>query len=491
MAATPADAPALILSFVSNQELRPLSMQIATPRSTDPVQPAAADGAPSRFWLVAAIASLGGLLFGYDTGIIAGALLFIREDFALSEWMEGLVAGAVLVGAVGGVAIGGQLADRFGRRLLIFACAVLFVISSALCAVAPGIGMLVAGRVLVGMAVGVASMVTPIYLAEISPPAQRGTIVTFNSLCIVTGMLGSYLLSWSIADWAYSWRWMLGFGVLPGALLALGILLLPASPRWLAAQGRFDEAREVLARMRPDDAIDAELRLLRRDARAQGTEARWSTLLQPRYRRVLLVGLLLPFFQQATGINAVLYFAPRIFERAGADTPARAILATAAVGAVNVLFTLVALRLMDRAGRRPLLLWGIGGMTLMLTALSVGSVAGASSLVFAATCLCGFIAFFAFSLGACYYVLASEIFPQAIRGRAMSLSAGMMWVTNLAVTVSFPVLNDALGNGGAFGLFAAIGVAALLFVWRRVPETRGRSLEQIDRLFSTNPQAKV
>lgn len=462
-------------------------MHVAVPSpSVSNLTSAEDDAPPAKFWLVAAIASLGGLLFGYDTGIIAGALLFIRDDFALGELMEGLVAGAVLIGAIGGVAVGGTLADRFGRRPMIFACAVLFVVASAICGLAPDAAMLIAGRVVVGMAVGVASMITPIYLAEISPPAKRGTIVTFNSLCIVSGMLGSYLLSYWMTDWTDNWRWMLGFGVLPGTLLALGILFLPASPRWLAQQGRFKEARAALEQMRAEDAIDSEMRTLRRDVsdREHEEEPGWATLLTGRYRRVVLVGMLLAFFQQGTGINAVLYYAPRIFERAGADTPALAILATAAIGLVNVIFTLVALRLIDVAGRRALLLWGIAGMDVMLGLLTATSLWGEPSLIVAVSCLCGFIAFYAFSLGSCYYVLASEIFPQEIRGRAMSLSAGAMWVTNLLVTVSFPLLNDRLGNGGTFGLFLVLGTAALVFVFRMVPETRGHTLEEIGRLFA-------
>ncbi|PNU06425.1 sugar porter family MFS transporter [Novosphingobium guangzhouense] len=462
-------------------------MQVSVPElSSDFAETdSSSDSPPARFWLVAAIASLGGLLFGYDTGIIAGALLFIREEFGLSTLMEGVVAGAALVGAVGGVMVGGHLADSIGRRLLIFVCALVFIVASVICGIAPELWTLIAGRVLVGVAVGIASMVTPIYLAEISPPAQRGTIVSFNSLCIVAGMFGSYLLSYWMVDWTEGWRWMLGFGVLPGTLLALGIMLLPASPRWLASQGRFNDAREVLYHMRPADAVDAELALLKRDARQQAKQedATWATLFQPRYRRVLTVGVLLGFFQQATGINAVLYFAPRIFEKAGADTPALAILSTAAVGFVNVLFTLVALRLVDRAGRRALLLWGIGGIDVMLIAFGLGAFAGQESLLFAALCLGGFIAFFAVSLGSVYYVIASEIFPQAIRSRAMSLVAGVVWTTNLGVTIVFPSINAALGNGGSFLLFAGIGAVAFLFTWRMIPETRGRSLEEIGRLF--------
>lgn len=465
-------------------------MQIGIPDTGTTTIKDDAEAPPARFWLVAAIASLGGLLFGYDTGIIAGALLFIRTEFALSTFWEGFVAGAALIGAIGGVMIGGHLADSLGRRLLIFICAILFIVASVICGAAPELWTLIAGRVLVGVAVGIASMVTPIYLAEISPPAQRGTIVSFNSLCIVAGMFGSYLLSYWMVDWTHGWRWMLGFGVLPGALLACGIALLPASPRWLASQGRFDEARDVLCHMRPEDAVDAELRLLKRDARRQANdhEPSWGALFQPRYRRVLIVGVLLGFFQQATGINAVLYFAPRIFEQAGADTPALAILSTAAVGFVNVLFTLVALRLVDRSGRRALLLWGIGGIDVMLLAFAGGSLMGQESLLFAALCIGGFIAFFAVSLGSVYYVLASEIFPQAIRGRAMSLVAGVVWSTNLGVTIVFPTINAALGNGGSFLLFAAIGGLAFLFTWRMVPETRGRSLEEIGRLFE--PEAR-
>jgi len=462
-------------------------MMDAAPTPQDTPPPGEDSSPPARFWLIAIIASLGGLLFGYDTGIIAGALLCIRAEFGISELMEGIIAGAALIGAIIGVLLGGPLADRIGRRMLIMICAMLFILSSVACALAPSISLLVVGRMLVGMAVGIASMVTPIYLAEISPPAQRGTVVSLNSLCIVGGMFGSYLLSWAMIDWADNWRWMLGFGVLPGFILALGILLLPASPRWLAAQGRFAEARDVLNSMRPEDAVEAELRLLRRDARKNRqaeTASGWSSLFTPPFRKVVLTGILLAFFQQASGINAVLYFAPRIFQQAGANTPALAILATAAVGFVNVIFTLVALWLVDHAGRRILLLWGLAGMNLLLAVLALGSWIGISSLWFAAACLCGFIAAFAVSLGSVYYVLVSEIFPQNIRSMAMSLAAGTVWCTNLVVTIFFPTLNEALGNAGSFLIFTVIGVLAFIFTLRYIPETRGHTLEEIGSLFT-------
>ncbi|WP_170065811.1 sugar porter family MFS transporter [Novosphingobium guangzhouense] len=442
-----------------------------------------------------AVASLGGTLFGYDTGVIAGALLFIRDQFALSEFMQGAVVGIALFGALVGVAISGTLSDRYGRRLPIALCALFFILGSLACAFAPDVVMLMIGRGLIGVGIGIANSVTPIYLAEISPPDRRGMIISLNSVCIVAGQLASFLLDYWMIDWNHNWRWMLGFGVLPGVLLIMGIALLPQSPRWLAAKGRLKDAEVVLRRMRNPEGVAAEVELLARDAaqesqasltdnhKPMAAEMSWKTMFKPRYRRVLLVGLLLSFYQMATGINAILYYAPIIFEKAGANTPALALLATSALGLVNTIFTLVAMQLVDRVGRRALLLAGLGGVIATLAILTGGILLGLSSIWFATLCLCGFIACFALSLGTVYYVVVGEMFPQEIRSHAMGLSTGMVCVTNLLVTIAFPVANAAWGNAGSFAFFAVIAATAFLFILRALPETKGRDLGEMRTLF--------
>ena len=435
------------------------------------------------FQLLATIAALGGLLFGYDTGVISGALLFIREAFHLSTAMQGVVASIALAGATAGAAMAGWAADRFGRRITLIVTAATFVLGSLISAVAPDTTMLLIGRIVVGLAIGVASMVTPLYLAELAPAAKRGAVVSLNQLFITIGILVSYLIGFALSYFTGGWRWMLGLGALPGLVLGGGMYVLPESPRWLAGLGRMDEARTSLERTRSKDEAARELRELRTDlATDSGEEVPWSRLLEPRLRAPLIVGIGLAMFQQITGINTVIYFAPTIFEQAGLPGASASILATAGVGAVNVALTVVALLLLDRVGRRPLLIGGLVGMTLCLVCLAAGFYFGASGSVAFVTVLslAAYVAFFAIGLGPVFWLLIAEIFPLAVRGRAMSLATVANWGFNLVVTLTFLNLVQALGQTGAFLVYAALSIVAVVFVARLVPETKGRSLEAIE-----------
>jgi sugar porter (SP) family MFS transporter len=389
--------------------------------------------------------------------------------------------------------VAGDLSDRFGRRAVIFGAALLFVAGALVSAFAPGEGVLMVGRFIVGVAIGVASMLTPLYLAEVSPTASRGAATSVNQLCITGGILVSYLVGYAFAKESGGWRWMLGLGAVPGAILALGMLALPESPRWLAGHNRHDDARAALKRLRGADAdVEPEVRELRSDlTRDDGEAAPWSALLAPRLRPALIVGVGLAAFQQITGINTVIYFAPQIFQAAGLSSASVAILATAGVGVVNVALTLVAIWLVDRVGRRPLLLWSLGGMAVSLAALSAGFAFGATGALTVAS-LCVYVAFFAIGLGPIFWLLIAEIFPLRVRGRAMSLATISNWGFNLIVTISFLGLVDALGRPGAFGLYLLLTVAAFAFSWRLVPETKGRSLEEIEAALEgeTAPRAK-
>ncbi|MFO1069920.1 MAG: sugar porter family MFS transporter [Geminicoccaceae bacterium] len=434
------------------------------------------------FAVMAGLAALGGLLFGYDTGVISGALLFIRQEFAMSPTMEGMVAAIALAGAAAGALVGGALSDRFGRRLVILGTALLFVVGALLSAGAGSLGLLLLGRLVTGIAIGIASMLTPLYLAEIAPSANRGALVSLNQLAITVGILVSYLVGYAFAS-SGGWRWMLALGALPGLVLAAGMLALPESPRWLARAGREADARAALRRLRGQDDVAAELRLLRQDLAADGPEAPWSALADPALRPALTVGVGLAMFQQITGINTVIYFAPTIFESAGLPSASAAILATAGVGVVNVLMTLLSIRLIDRVGRRPLLLVGTAGMVASLVLLGVGFMAESGSAwlgTLTVLSLVAYIGFFAIGLGPVFWLLAAEIFPLAVRARAMSLATLANWAFNLVVTLTFLDLLAALGKPATFLLYAAMGVAALLFIQRRVPETRGRTLEEIE-----------
>lgn len=436
-----------------------------------------------RFYLVAVIASLGGLLFGYDTGVISGALPFLKKEFALNSTMQGIATGAVLGGAAIGAALAGAISDRFGRKPVILVVAVLFTLGALGSAVAPSVGVLLIGRAVVGFAIGVASMLTPLYLAEMAPKQQRGAIVSLNQFCITLGILVSYLVDYALADAANNWRWMLGLGAVPGVILFLGMLALPESPRFLAGENRMDEARRSLVLMRGTDQVDDELHELRTDVRKEGRVASWSELLTPHARRALLVGVGLAVFQQVTGINTVIYFAPTIFQSAGLPSASASILATAGVGLVNVLMTILAMWLMDRAGRRALLLWGLAGMIVMLLVLAAGFAIGQKGLVSYITVgsVAAYVGFFAIGLGPVFWLLISEIFPLAVRGRGMSIATVANWGSNLVVTVVFLDLVKWLGSSGAFLLFAVLSIVAYVFTYATVPETKGRSLEEIER----------
>jgi SP family galactose:H+ symporter-like MFS transporter len=435
------------------------------------------------FRLLVVIAALGGLLFGYDTGVISGALLFIRTEFDLSPTMQGVVAGIALVGAALGAAFAGSLSDRFGRRLVLLVTGIVFVVGAVVAALAPTTSTLLAGRVIVGMGIGFASMLTPLYLAEIAPAENRGALVSLNQLMITCGILVSYLVGYVFAQGG-QWRWMLGLGALPGAILGGGMLALPETPRWLAGHGRLADAEAVLRQLRGSaHDIAAELSELRTDLRRQGRLASWRELLDPVVRGPLVVGVGLAIFQQITGINTVIYFAPVIFQAAGISSASSAILATAGVGVVNVAMTVVAIRLIDKVGRRVLLLSGLLGMTVCLVLLGLGFVLGSSSSSLGwltALSLAAYVGFFAIGLGPVFWLLISEIFPLYIRGRGMGVATIANWGSNLVVTVTFLELIVVLGRPVTFFFYGALAGLAYLFTWLQVPETSGRSLEAIE-----------
>jgi len=440
-------------------------------------------GNPVKFYLMAAIASLGGLLFGYDTGVISGALPFIKKDFNLDPTMQGVATSSVLVGATIGAACAGVLSDRFGRRGVILAVALLFIVGALGSALAPSLAILLIARAVVGVAIGVASMLTPLYLAEVAPKEQRGEIVSLNQFCITLGILVSYLVDYALTGVPDNWRWMLGLGVVPGAILFAGMLGSPESPRWLAGLGRIDDARAALRRSRGTHDVEAELRDLRTDLRQEsGRSAPWSDLLGRRARGPLIVGVALAIFQQVTGINTVIYYAPGIFQSAGMSSASVSILATAGVGLVNVIMTVVAMRLLDRVGRRALLLVGLAGMIVMLLVLSGGFALGTKGAVAYITVISValYVGFFAIGLGPVFWLLISEIFPLAVRGRGMSVASVSNWGSNFVVTLVFPGVVAALGSAAAFLIFAVLSVFAFVFTYWKVPETKGRSLEEIE-----------
>lgn len=326
-------------------------------------------------------------------------------------------------------------------------------------------------------------MLTPLYLAEIAPAQQRGAIVSLNQLCITLGILVSYLIGYAFAHASGGWRWMLALGAVPGLILAIGMSVLPESPRCLAGHCRTGDAEAVLRSLRGTPDVSQELSTLRTDiAREDRRVASAAELLSPRLRRPLIIGIGLAMFHQITGINTVIYFAPTIFQSAGLPSAATSILATAGVGAVNVIMTIVSIRLIDRLGRRQLLFWSLAGMAATLLVLSGAFYAGASGNLawIAVASVAAFVGFFAIGLGPVFWFLIAEIFPLAVRRRAMSLATVANWVFNLIVSATFLDLDAAVGSATAFLLYGALTLAALAFVALMVPETKERSLEEIE-----------
>ncbi len=445
---------------------------------------ASSPGAGRRFvYVVAFISALSGLLFGYDTGVISGAILFIRRDFDLSPAANGLVVSAVLLGAVLGAALGGTLADRWGRRRVILLAAVIFALGALGSGLAPGAAWLVLSRGVLGLGIGVASFVAPLYISEVAPVSVRGALVSLNQLMITIGIVLSYVVDLALAS-AGAWRWMLGLAVVPAVLLLLGMWLMPETPRWLKRRGLDDPARVVLQRIRGGAAVAAELDEIAASLRQQ--EAGWAELFGPAVRPALVIGVGLAIFQQVTGINTVIYYAPTILELAGFQSATVSILATVGVGVVNVVMTVVAIWLLDRVGRRPLLLVGLVGMIAGLAGLGLAfrlMGSGTSIGLLATLLLMLYVGFFAISLGPIFWLLIAEIYPLKIRGLAMSVATLSNWAANWLVALTFLTIVDLLTASGAFALYAVLGLAALVFSYLRVPETRGRSLEEIEAQF--------
>jgi sugar porter (SP) family MFS transporter len=429
----------------------------------------------------AAITALGGLLFGYDTGVVSGALLFLKKDFGgLSSFQQELVTSLLLVGAVAGALTAGRLADRIGRRITVLITALVFIVGVLLVAFSPTYPVLLIARIIIGLAVGSASTIVPLYIGEVVPARVRGGLVSLNQLAVTAGILVSYLIDYGLSD-SGNWRLMFGLAVIPAAALFVGMLFQKESPHWLIRQGREDEARHVLRRVRDESDIDAEIREVREVSQREGS---YRDLISPRVRPLLLVGVLLAVFQQITGINTVIYYAPTLLQGAGLGNNA-ALLANVVNGAVNVGMTIVAIWLLDKVGRRPLLLSGTAGMAvgMIIVALSFlgGSQLHGTLAIVAIIGLLVYTGSFAIGLGPVFWLLIAEIYPLRIRGAAMSVASMANWAANFVVTVSFLTLLSAISGVGVFFLFGFLTLVALAYFWRKVPETKGRSLQEIER----------
>jgi MFS transporter, SP family, galactose:H+ symporter len=438
------------------------------------------DNSSGFVYIAAAISALGGMLFGYDTGVISGAILFISKDFSLTQLQVEIVVSCVLIGALIGAMIGGVLADRFGRRRVIIATATLFVGGAIVTALSPTFTLLISGRIIVGAAIGVASFTTPLYISEVSPIRIRGRLVSINQVALTSGIVISYLVDYALAD-IQGWRWMFGLAAVPAAILAAGMFWLPESPRWLVSRNLIDSARTVLERIRRTKDVGTELDDIQSSLAVQS--GGWRDLFTPLIRPALIVGVGLAILQQITGINTVIYYAPMIFEFTGAKSASASILATIGVGVVNVAMTVVALLLVDRVGRRPLLLIGLTGMIIGLGVLGLAfqlpSLSGSLGWI-AEISLMLYVGAFAIGLGPVFWLLISEIYPLKIRGVAMSVATSANWGANLFVALTFLTLIQATGRSSTFWIYGLVGIGAWLFTWFYVPETKGRSLEDIE-----------
>jgi sugar porter (SP) family MFS transporter len=436
---------------------------------------------PAVVW-TAAITALGGLLFGYDTGVVSGALLFLHTSFGnVSSFDKELVTGLLLVGAAVGAFGSGRLSDSIGRRRVILTAGI-FVVGVLGAALSPTLWFLIVTRFVIGLAVGSASMAVPLYISEVAPPRVRGALVSFTQLALTTGILVAFLVDYALSSSA-DWRLMFGLAAIPAVLLFVGMLTQAESPVWLVTHGRIADARKVLTRVRSaDHDVEGELEEI---SSLTSDKVSYRELLEPGVRKLVVIGVLLAVFQQITGINTVIYYAPTLLHQAGFGNSA-SLLANVGNGIVNVAMTVFAIRLIDKVGRRVLLLTGTIGMAIALLVLAStfalgGDTLGHTASIVAVVCLVVYTGSFAIGLGPVFWLLISEIYPARIRGKSMSIATIANWGANFVVAVTFLTLLNAISNAGTFFLMGFLSLVAVAYFWRKVPETEGLTLEEIER----------
>jgi len=435
----------------------------------------------TRFSLFASlIAAIGGLLFGYNASVISGALLFLANDFHLTTLQQELVVSTLLIGALLGALLGGFIADHLGRKKTLFLTVILFLTGILVLAGAKGLEALLYGRLISGLAIGIVSMAVPLYIAEMSPPENRGALVSLNQLAITIGIFSAFVITYVYSD-SGAWQDMFLFGLIPLCLQFFGLFFIPETPSWLMNHGQLNAAEKILHKIRVaslnEDLVPTEKK------EDVPTSKNWRELFSPHIRKAFLIGIGLSVFQQITGINTVMYYAPRIFQLAGFQTAETAIFATMLVGAVNMGMTFIALWLIDLIGRRRLLIAGLIGMFVSLIALGFSFLSTQGEGLAAVAALMFYVAFFAISLGPVAWLIISEIYPLGIRGRAMGIATFANWVCNYFISLTFLTLIDVLGTSSTFWLYGLISLLGLWFVYRHVPETKGKTLEQIQSFW--------
>jgi len=445
--------------------------------------------------LICMVAAIGGFLFGFDTAVISGTVSLVKTGFNLNAVSEGWFVSCALLGCIIGVSVSGLLSDKYGRKLVLILSAVLFLVSALGCMYSASYTALILFRLIGGLGIGVASMVSPLYISEFSPSRLRGMMVSLYQLALTIGIVMAYFSNAWLAGHASAfatieslrkifseevWRAMLGLGALPAGIFLICLFLIPESPRWLLLNGEEEKAGKILIRI--DGAATAKKEIDAFNAQHDTSESSIAELFTPVYRKALWIGLLLPFLSQVCGINAVIYYGPRILEQAG-FTLNSALGGQVTIGLVNVVFTFVAIFTIDRWGRRPLLFVGIGGAVLSLLTIGLLFASGVTYGPWILIFILIFIACFAFSFGPVCWVVIGEIFPNAIRGKAMALATLSLWIGNFIVGQLTPVLLEGLGSSWTFWIFALCCSPALWITWKLIPETKGRSLENIEHYW--------
>ncbi len=446
-------------------------------------------------YLICLVAALGGFLFGFDTAVISGTVSLVKNDFSLDAVSEGWFVSCALLGCIAGVSFSGKLSDKYGRKPVLVISAIMFLASALGCMWSGSFTALIIFRLIGGLGIGVASMVSPLYISEFSPSRYRGMMVSLYQLALTIGIVVAYFTNAYLAGHTHDtytgsnmqtifsaevWRAMLGLGALPAGIFLLSLFAVPESPRWLLLKGYHIKAKLILIKIDGEEAAVSEINAFNKQLDDGDTSLK--ELFKPVYRKALWIGLLLPFLSQVCGINAVIYYGPRILEQAG-FTLNSALGGQVTIGIVNVVFTFVAIFTIDIWGRRPLLYAGVGGAVTALLIIGIlfalNVTSGPWILIFILT----FIACFAFSFGPVCWVIVSEIFPNAVRGKAMSLATLSLWIGNFLVGQLTPWMLEGLGPSWTFWLFALCCSPALWLTWRLIPETKGRSLENIEKYW--------
>ena len=466
-------------------------------------------------YVIAVIAATGGLLFGFDTGVISGAIPFFQKDFGLDNSMVELVTSAGLVGAILGALFCGKITDILGRKVVILASAVIFTIGALWSGFAPSIEQLIIARLFLGIAIGVSSFAVPLYIAEISPANKRGSLVSMFQLMITIGVLASYLSDLMFADEGdmSCWRPMFYIGVVPALILLIGMAFMPESPRWLISRGRDEEGKSVLARIEGNEAMEDSYKTIKNELiKSEKDKSGIKELMKPWLRNAVIIGVGIMFFQQFVGINTVIYYSPKIFLMAGFDGAVSAIGASVGVGVVNLLFTLLSVYFVDRLGRRKLYFLGLSGIVISLLLLATSFIfavrLGDSGKWLSIVLIFLYVGFFAISIGPLGWLIVSEVFPQKLRGLGSSLGSLSVWFFNAIVSFTFfkilkvfsipgtdlTINGESQGNpAGAFLFYAFIGILAIIWGYFYVPETKGVPLEKIEAFWRKggHPKDKI